>query len=192
MKLKISLILLFIIQLSFSQTKNKKEERIPKDQFPDQALELINELPTNCKRIRFYKETDGDKKSYEVKFKYQKKNYSIEFSEDGILEDIEVLIKFKNLEKVIRANIKTHFKSYYKTYKLIKVQAQYLYQNDVDFNEFTKYVLNNTKELQPNFEIIAEVREVKKREIKEFTYNSKGEFIKDITLEPESYEHVLY
>ncbi|GAB5563665.1 MAG: hypothetical protein Wins2KO_07280 [Winogradskyella sp.] len=192
MKLKISLILLFIIQFSFSQTKNEKEERIPKELFPTRALKLINNLHTNCKRIRFYKETDGDKKSYEVKFKYQKKKYSIEFSEDGILEDIEVLIKFKNLEKVIRANIKTHFKSSYKKYKLIKVQAQYLSQNDADLDKFIEDVLNNNEAIQPNFEIIAEVRDVKKREIKEFTFNSKGEFIKDRTLEPESYEHVLY
>lgn len=80
---------------AIGQTKNEKEERIKKEVFPKIALLTLNDLPQSSKRLKFYRETDGDKKSYEAKFKLNRKIYSIEFNSQGQLEDVEVKIKKK-------------------------------------------------------------------------------------------------
>jgi hypothetical protein len=49
----------------------------------------------NFKRVKFYKESDGDKISFEAKFKYKKQHFSVEFFASGVLEDIEILINKK-------------------------------------------------------------------------------------------------
>ncbi|MCA0131049.1 hypothetical protein [Winogradskyella alexanderae] len=182
----------FSVALSFSQTKNEKEERIKKEAFPKIALLSLDALPQSCNRFKFYRETDGDKKSYEVKFKYNRKLYSVEFNSEGILEDVEVKIKPKSIPLGIHTNIKTYLKGNFDKYKLIKVQEQYIYSGESFGNEYLKTILLNTKATPPNFEIIAEVKQNKKRTIKEFTFNSKGEFLSARILNRTSYEHVLY
>ena len=87
MKLKTFIFLLCFCQFVFCQTKNEKEKRIPLAEFPEAAKAVIKNLPDDCKRLKFYKETDGEKQSFEVKFKYKRKRYSLEFSEDGNIED---------------------------------------------------------------------------------------------------------
>ena len=96
--LLLAFFLSIISQLTFSQEKHEKEERIERSDFPEAALKVVNSLPTNCKRTRFYKETDGEKYSFETKFKYRKKNYSLEFSVNGQIEDLEVITQFKHIK----------------------------------------------------------------------------------------------
>ncbi|APY08146.1 hypothetical protein BWZ20_07460 [Winogradskyella sp. J14-2] len=183
---------MLICQFVFSQTKNEKEERITKSEFPEVAIEVIKNLPDDCKRLKFYKETDGEKQSFEVKFKYKKKRYSLEFTNDGVIEDLEVLTKFKTINESKKSKIKNYFKSNFSKYKVIKVQKQFIYKKELDPVAFIKNILKNTATEAPNFEIIAEVKTDKKRDIREFTFNTSGEFVNFRIINPTSYEHVLY
>ena len=195
MKLKFIFVILlssFISQSLYGQTKNEKEERIKISEFPEVTQAIIESLPKNCKRLKFYKETDGDKKSYEVKFKYLKQYYSIEFSNQGLLEDIEVITKFKNIEDSARQQIAAYYKQFFKKHKFIKIQKQYVYTSGSNANAFIDHTLKKRNITSANYEIIAEVRTDKKRSIKEFTFNHKGEFLSSRILNPTSYEHVLY
>jgi hypothetical protein len=187
-----TIILYSFIQIAVGQTKNEKEKRIKIFDFPEMAQNIIKILPKDCKRIRFYKETDGAKYSYEAKFKYNKRRYSLEFSKDGIIEDIEVITKLKHLKKQSKINITSYLEKTFKKYKIIKIQDQYIYKNQLDVSQFLKDILNNISSITPNFEIIAEVKKKKEREIREFTFNNAGEFLKSRVLNPTSYEHVLY
>jgi len=192
MKTKTLLILIFISQFVFSQTKNEKEERITESEFPETAIEVIKNLPDDCKRLKFYKETDGEKQSFEVKFKHKRKRYSLEFSEDGVIEDLEVLTKFKTINEEKKSIIEGYFKSSFNKYKLIKVQKQFVYHEKLDPLTFANDILDNTSTEAPNFEIIAEVKTNKKRDIREFTFDESGTFVNFRILNPTSYEHVLY
>ncbi|WP_243473718.1 hypothetical protein [Winogradskyella sp. MH6] len=192
MKTKILLVLIFICQFVFSQIKNEKEERITESEFPEAAIAVVNNLPDDCKRLKFYKETDGEKQSFEVKFKYNRKRYSLEFSEDGVIEDLEVLTKFKTINEEKKSKIEDYFKSRFNKYKLIKVQKQFVYHEKLDALSFANDILNNTSTEAPNFEIIAEVKTNKKRDIREFTFDESGTFVNFRILNPTSYEHVLY
>lgn len=189
--------ILFLIFMSFtthflwSQTKNEQEERVSLNAFPSKAITVINTLPNTCKRLRFYKEIDGSKESFEVKFKYKKQRYSIEFSTDGTIEDIEVITKLKHIDDTVKTTIKNYYKTSFLKHKFIKLQEQYVYNTTMKATNFVSGVLAKTTTIS-NYEIIAEVKSESKRNIREFTFNANGDFVNSRLLNPSSYEHVLY
>lgn len=195
MKLKLICLLLLMFpysQVITCQTKYEKEERIKISDLPKMTLSILETLPENCKRIKYYKETDNEKVSYEIKFKFKKQSYSIEFSENGFLEDIEIIIKFKNIENLIGTQIKKHLNQSYTKYKFTKIQEQYIYYPKNDTSEFIHNVMFKKQKIKPNYEIIAEVKNGKQHKIKEFLFDENGEFLNYRILDPTSYEHVLY
>ncbi len=178
---------------AIGQTKNEKEERIKKEVFPKIALLTLNDLPQSSKRLKFYRETDGDKKSYEAKFKLNRKIYSIEFNSQGQLEDVEVKIKKKSIPRSISTSITTYFKTTFDKHKLIKIQEQFVYEKgELNAKAYLESILLMATIIEPNYEIIAEVKHNKIRTIKEFTFNTQGKFLSARTLNRTSYEHVLY
>jgi len=187
-----SLCILFLCQHISSQTKNEIEKRINLSELPETAQILVSKLPSNCMRLRFYMETDGDKQSFEAKFKHRKKLYSLEFSENGIIEDIEVVTKFKRIKEATKKRINNYFSESYTKHRLIKIQRQYIYSNEYNSIDFVKNILSENSKAKTNFEIIAEVKLEKARAIKEFTFNNYGTFLNFRVLKPTSYEHVLY
>lgn len=187
-------IIAFLISthLALSQTKKEKEERINLSEFPSKAQNVLSKLPKDCKRIKFFKETDGNKQSFEAKFKYNGRRYSLEFSSNGIIEDLEVRVKMNAIEDSTQDQIKEHFKSSYLKYKLIKIQKQFVFNQNLDPDTFVAQVLNQESTDIINYEIIAEVKTEDGRELREFTFDNKGSFINFRVVEPSSYEHVLY
>lgn len=185
-------ILCFCHTIYYAQTKDEQEERITSDALPQNIQSLISDLPKTVKRLKFYKETDGDKQSFETKFKYQKQLYSLEFSKDGVLEDIEVIIKFKNIDRPLKTTITTYFNSNYDKFRLQKIQRQYVYNASLTPNEFIANVLSNTAKSEINYEIIADVKTASKRLIREFTFSKNGRFLYFRTAKSSTYEHVLY
>ena len=179
-------------QSSLSQTKKEKEERINLSEFPSKAQNVLSKLPKDCKRLKFFKETDGDKQSFEAKFKYKGRRYSLEFSSDGIIEDLEVRVKMNVIEDSTQDRIKEHFKSSYLKYKFIKIQKQFVFNQNLDPGTFVAQILNQESTELMNYEIIAEVKTEEGRELREFTFDNKGSFINFRVVEPSSYEHVLY
>ncbi|NRD18893.1 hypothetical protein HNV08_02440 [Winogradskyella eckloniae] len=177
---------------AFGQTKNEKEIRIKLTAFPKIAQDVIKSLPTNCKRLKYFLETDSTKRSFELKFKYYKKHYSLEFTEDGQIEDIEVLSTRHNINSIAKQNIDMYLSNTFLKYKFIKIQKQYVFSIDEDPIAFVNNILNNETQLSPNFEIIINVKTNKKRETREFLFSNSGEFLNQRTLSQSSYEHVLY
>jgi len=186
------LIYCFAVSLCVSQTKNEREERITIAELPEKAKTTLSKLPNAIKRLKFYKETDGDHRSYEAKFKYEKKYYSIEFDTLGIIEDIEVVLKQHQFTNGVKTEIFSYFENSFKKNKLIKIQKQYVYTADISANVFVKRVLSGTIDTTINYEIIAEVTEASKRNLKEFTFDQNGKFVSLRSLVHDNYSHVLY
>jgi len=128
MNKKITILLLIFLcfeSFSFAQYKYEREYRIRKVQFPEKALSYIEDKLTDAKKIRFYKETDSLKESYEAKFKKERLWYSIEFDKDGTLEDIEILIKPVDIPEETFAAINTYLTNNFIKYRIRKIQQQY-------------------------------------------------------------------
>ena len=161
--------LLFILNVCVvnGQTKNEREEKVALSDFPEEAQKTISLLPKACKRIKFLREIDGQKISYEAKFKYKKQFYSLEFSEAGVIEDIEIKVKPKHTKAEIKNEIDTYLNQKYLKVNWIKLQRQFVFDTTLDTQSFLDKVFNNSSSLSSNFELIAEVKTKEKRQLVE-------------------------
>ena len=180
---------------SFAQKsyKHEKEQRIDKKAFPKNALELLEKtLPQNVKKVKYYKEQDSVKISYETKLKYKKRKYSIEFSKNGILEDVEVTVKPKHIPPRTLEKIKKHLYNEYSAFRIKKIQRQYNNTATIDASIVIKNAFSNDRKSNYLYEIIAEVKAKKKRYFIEITFTKDGNFKLVRTIIRSSYDHILY
>ena len=174
-----------------AQIKHEREHRIRKDQFPETAKTLIAEEVQDAKKIKYYKEIDGDRTKYEVKLKKDKLWYSIEFNKDGVLEDIEITVKPIDLPDESYTAITNYLGRNFNKYKIQKIQQQYLAdQNDVKAT--FKKAFQNLILPEVNYELMINGKEDKRYELFEMLFNAEGKFIKKRTALPPNYDHILY
>ena len=181
----------FCFQLAHSQYKYEKEHRILKSQFPIEAISIIEENITDYKRIKFYKETDSIKISYEAKLKKDKLWYSIEFNEYGKLEDIEILIKSTDIPNDTYSNIESYLNKNFTKYRIKRLQQQYPSTND-SFDEIFKNAFQNLILPSNNYEIVVVGRKEKGYLDYEILFDADGNFKQIRTSLPPNYDHVLY
>ncbi len=190
--MRILILLLLLPLFCFSQTKNEKESRIKKSEFPENALATIEETLEGAKRIRFYTETDGDKSSYEVKLKKGRVFYSVEFDKEGMLEDIELTIKKVDIPGVVYRRIEQYLGAEFKRFKIKKIQQQYVrsdFENDEKtlFNAFQNLIIDSM-----NYEIVVAGKKDKAYTYFEFLFDSEGKMLLRRQIVKSGYEHVLY
>lgn len=191
--MKYKFILFFLCtSLCFAQSKNEKEERIAAEAFPANAISYFHIISQDVKYLKFFKETDGDKKSYEVKFKYNKEHYSVEFDTLGNLEDIEIVIKKRHIPKDVYRSVSNYFKTTFKKFTLVKIQKQYVNTTKYSDKQFIQTILEKPYNKHTHFEIIAEVKTEDKHELREFTFNRLGKYETSRKVTSSSYEHALY
>lgn len=186
------LIVFFWASFCFCQSKNEKEERIDKSIFPKKAQTYFDGLQEKVSYLKFYKETDGDRSSYEAKFKINRLHYSVEFDTIGRLEDIEIVIKKRHISKSTFSNISDYFDTNFKKVRFIKIQKQYVNCTSNSDEHFIKHIIQDPYDKHTHFEIIAEVKTNEGRILKEFTFTNKGVFEKSRLVSSSSYEHALY
>jgi len=192
-KLNKTILVLFLITgcTLFAQNKYEREFRIKKSQFPENALSYISEKLEAAKRIRFYKETDSSKVSYEAKFKKDRLRYSVEFDENGTLEDVEIEIKPLDIPDEVFAKINSDLEKRFIKHRIRKIQQQYpLENNDVATtlkNAFQNLMLPSIK-----YELIVAGKKNKGYEQFEILFDAKGHTEKIRKSLPPNYDHVLY
>lgn len=111
-------------------TKQEVEKSISRDEMPVNALTLINQFWNEQKKVDFYREFDGEKISYEAKLKWEGYQYSIEFDEQGLLEDVEQLIEFDQLPDALQNTITVKLEQQYSKFRINHVQRQFLPEGD--------------------------------------------------------------
>lgn len=117
-------LLLVVNTPTVAQQKYEREVRIRTEDVHPNALQFIKTIAINT-TIKWYRETGLNTSSIEAKTKYKGQRYSIEFSENGTLEDIEVEIKARDVKKNILNSLKKTIENTYGDFKLEKIQLQY-------------------------------------------------------------------
>lgn len=186
------LFFLMCFSICFSQNKNEKETLIGLDKLPEKAKQHFKTPSYNIKRLKFYKETDNSKQSFEAKLKVNKLHYSIEFDTIGNLEDIEIIVKEKHVTVAVMNTIKSYFNLNFEQTKIIKIQKQYTNYTKNSDSLFIQHIIKNPNKPHNQFEIIAEIKTNKKHELREFTFDRNGAFKKFRIVTPSSYDHALY
>ncbi|WNJ19277.1 hypothetical protein [Pontibacter sp. G13] len=100
------------------------ERRVSPKDVPLSARNWIEEVYGDPGKIRWYLEQNERGFSYEAKFKWNHKQHSVEFSEAGDIEDIEILIHWDQIPIRARTRIEDYFKEHYKRHKVRRVQYQ--------------------------------------------------------------------
>lgn len=165
---------------SYAQKKYEREYRINASEVPQQALDFIAAFNID-KRIKWYQEQGLDVTSVEAKFKLKGEKYSIEFSDDGALEDIEQNVSFNSLEETIQEKIKSYLKEHYDAFNIEKVQRQYTGDPDVliAWRQTADFPTLDTehKNITQIYELIVRTRTESKVLLFEFQFDKNGQKI---------------
>lgn len=191
MKYNFVALIVFLTQIALGQNKYEKESRIAQEQFPSSSYALIQDYLANAKRVRFYFETNGTNKSYEAKFKKGKLHYSVEFDQNGSLEDVEFIIEEIDIPEDTWAVIANYLQNNYPKYRIKKIQQQHpLYQQNPQ--KTIHDALQNLILPYINYEVVFAARENKSYQSYEALFNAEGQLVKIRKSYPHSYDHVLY
>lgn len=193
MKFKVLLLVLFafakanFIQAQSSGLKLEKEERVKKGEFPADALPYVQQL-ANGNRIKYFREFDGERTSYEAKFKSKGRKYSVEYSEAGILEDVEIEVSKGKLPTAEWQNIQRQLGTYSDRWKVEKIQLQYLSLDDG--LELLREQI--AKKNYQHIEMIVAFKDKRKIYRKELLINRAGEIIKEREVKRRAYDFLLF
>ena len=94
----VHIILLFVVLQLTAQEKYEHEYRIKALEVPEVAVNFINKIP-NTKRLKWYAEESQQGKSIEAKFYGSHHKVSVEFSENGSIQDIEFKVLLNEIPK---------------------------------------------------------------------------------------------
>jgi hypothetical protein len=146
------IILLFTLSLSgFAQFKYEKESRVKANDVPSDIRNFVDSFNFSSK-VKWYKETGFSNVSFEAKTMFEGKRYSIEFSEAGVFEDIEIEIKSTEMPSEIFTKISEYFSQNHSAYSIEKIQIQYTGDINMILESFKKKWSDNN--LVTNYEIV--------------------------------------
>ena len=181
-----------IVQITSAQNKYEQESRIDKADFPNSAYLLIEDYLKDAKRVRFYQEIDSTKKSYEAKFKKGRLRYSVEFDEQGTLEDVEFKIKVRDIPNDTWGTIQSYLdKNHYK-HRVKKIQQQYPLREEKSVEKTLHNAFQNLILPDVNYELVFSAKESGGFQEYEALFDYEGQLIRLRKSFPPSYDHVLY
>ena len=193
MKYKILFILSFFIGVAgFAQVKSEREFRIRESQFPGVALNKAEPYLEGVRRLRYYKEIDGTHHSYEIKFKKDRLHYSVEFSDSGDLEDIEVRIKPIDIPEDTWKAVEKHLGTLFTKYRVRKIQQQYPGSAFPSDSATFRNAFQNLLLPQIRYELVVHGKIPEGYRDYEILYDARGGFLKKRESLPPNYDHVLY
>jgi len=185
------LLLLFNIFCGIGQIKNEKEFSIDPSELPIGIENLLSSYLEDAKRIRYYQEIDGDKKSFEVKFKKRRLHYSIEFNESGLLEDVEFRIRPTDIPDESWTNILQYIEQNFSKFTIKKIQQQHPVVNKTALKTLEE-AFQNLILPYINYELVVSAKKEKGFEQFEILFDSEGRFLNLRKSIRSKYDHVLY
>lgn len=184
-------LILTSVHFGHAQNKYEREYRIKKSQFPEKALSCLGDRLEDARRLRYYREIDSAKTSYEAKFKKDRLKYSVEFDEEGNLEDVEIEINSVDIPNESFSKITGYLSTNFRKYRIRKIQQQYpVGKNNIETtlkNAFQNLLLPSL-----NYELIVSGKKEKSYAQYEILFNAQGSFVKIRKSLPPNYDHVLY
>jgi len=174
-------------QAQSQEVKLEKEERIKNTDFPENALPWVLKFAEG-KRIKYYKEFDGDKTSYEGKFKKNGRRYSMEFSESGNLEDVEIEIHRKEIEKKLWRAMEIKLDSIEDRWRVKKTQQHYSLP-EKGYGQLLQQVKNQNFQY---LELIVAFKNKRNIYTKELLFNRDGTIIREREIKRRAYVFLLF
>lgn len=174
--------ILFLTQLSFAQDlKEEVENSINKDEMPASALDALEDFLEDqiVTDVDYFRETDGETTTFEAKLNWQGHQYSIEFTDEGSLLDIEQLIEFSEISEKIQDRITETMEEQFSRFRMTRVQRQFISDEEDEEGEevIEDFLENDMDDLVVRYEIEVEGQNRSEMGSFEMLFDSKGELI---------------
>lgn len=178
--------------IGLAQAKYEREFRIRKTQFPRAGFERASPFLDGARRVHYYQETDSNRVSYEIKFKKRRLRYSVEFSGEGELEDIEVGISPVDMPATSWEAIETHLTRTLGKHRIAKLQQQYPRAAFESDSETFQMAFQNMLLPVIRYEIMVQARGEEGFKEYEILFDHQGVVLSVRESLPPNYDHVLY
>ncbi|NBC02156.1 MAG: hypothetical protein GVY20_00475 [Bacteroidetes bacterium] len=174
--------ILFLSQVSFAQDlKEEVENSIDKDEMPASALDALEDFLEDqiVTDANYYRETDGETTTFEAKLYWQDYQYSIEFTDEGLLLDIEQLIEFNEIPEGIQGRITQIMEEQFSRFRMTRVQRQYISDEEDEDGEdvIEDFLENDMDDLIVRYEIEVEGQNRSEMGSFEMLFDPEGELI---------------
>lgn len=175
MKLFLSLFAFLLLFQMQAQVKNEQERRIKKKDVPTEVKDWLKDAYEKQRKVKWFYQTDGEKKVYEAKLMQNGKKHSIEIHPNGIVENIEVEIDFDEIQIQVKQTMQAYFEKNYTKYKIKKIQIQYTGNNDdledlIDEDEFDESI-------EVNYEVEFYGKNETENELWESLFDAEGNLV---------------
>jgi len=183
------LTLLFSVSAGYSQEKFEREYRIKESEVPQDALRFI-ERSFPDKKIKWYGEENLNGQSIEAKVKKDGNLFSVKFDTLGTIQDVEMLVKFRQLNEPVKQKIENELGAAFSKYKIQKVQIQWKGKDDA-----LESLISNRKfdgKYVTNYELIVRGREGRHTEYYEFLFDRDGKLKERLTIIQRTDHHLIY
>lgn len=172
-----------------AQEKLEREYSISKQQVPDKALQFVAENYAGL-RVRWYREENLQGQSIEAKLKKKRQWHSIEFDTLGRLQDVEILIKYKDIAEDLREEMEGWMEEEFSSYKIDKVQRQWSGSESA----MAQLIKEGKSELdfERRYEIVVKGRKGGKTDFYELLFDDDGELLEMAKIIERSVNHMIF
>lgn len=186
--LSIGFLILFPI-VSKAQQKYEREYRIKSEIIPQSAKEFIDSIGSDSK-IKWYKEISLNDVTIEAKFKHNKRKFSVEFDTLGILQDVEFVIKKREIIPVVYKQIEHKLDSLYQKWKFRKIQIHYRGNRRDIITSINKNEPSDS--IKVYYEIVLKGKSLGITQLYEITFSEQGEIQDVLQIIQDKADHLEY
>lgn len=172
-----------------AQNKFEREIRLKEDAVHSRAREYVDAFRFR-KKVKWYQEIGLDTTSIEAKVKYQGRRYSIEFSPDGRLSDIEVEIRKKELPPAVFQKIDTYLTQRFRKHAIDKIQIRHIGPPQ----QLRAYLLGQAppESIQLDYELVVSAKAENAYRKYEFLFSTTGDFLQVAQILQKNTDNIEY
>lgn len=172
----------FLQQLLYAQDlKEEVENSIDREEMPASALDALEDFleDQTVTDLEYFRETDGETTTFETKLNWQGYQYSIEFTDEGSLLDIEQLIEFSEIPKEAQVRITDKMEEQFSGFRMTRIQRQFIADEEDEEGEdvIEDFLENDMDDLIIRYEIEVEGQNRREMGSFEMLFDSEGELI---------------
>ena len=152
------------------------EVTIPTTKFTLRAEEKNKDLYAAIDLVTDKLERQIRKNKTRLKAKYKKERYSIEFSDKGIFQDVEIEVKSNKIPDSTFSKISGFLSQRHKKYKIEKVQIQYAGDRNLVLM-FLRENRNNSEGITISYEVVISTKMDGNYLMLEYLFSETGEYL---------------
>jgi hypothetical protein len=169
--------------------KVERESRIDREEVPEKALNFIERLGDTSNE-KWYSEENLDGKAIEVKMKRFGSRYSVKFTTEGNLVDVERDLKWRQIPEEVAEEIIEELEEEFDKLKWEKIQIQFI----ADPEEMLAYLKKNKEkdEIETYYEIVFQGKKEGSYKLYEFLFDYEGEIVERSRILPRNTDNLEF